>query len=57
MKKITKEKDQYGNNVIYVAKCNKYEYEDPEKPKKPISDLHNQRFAEIDDIIDMVEDY
>lgn len=54
MKKIWKEKDDLGQDVIYVEKCDKYEYENPEKPK---NDLHNEMFVKIDDIIDAVENY
>ena len=36
MKKIHKEKDSYGDLVIYVEKCDKYVYENPEIPKKII---------------------
>lgn len=35
MKKIKREKDSYGEYVIYVEKCDKYEYED--------QDLHNAK--------------
>ena len=37
MKKIFKEKDDWGEYIIYVALCEKYKYEDydtaPMKPK------------------------
>lgn len=57
MKKITKEEDEWGQLVIYVEKCNKYEYENPEVPKKSIYDLHNEEFDKIYDILDAVENY
>lgn len=57
MKKISKKKDSRRQNVIYVRECDKYEYEDPEIPKKSISDLHNSEFAKICDIIEAVESY
>lgn len=28
MTEITREKDSYGNDVIYVSSCKKYEYEE-----------------------------
>lgn len=40
--------------VIYVEECNKYEYENPEIPKK---DLHNENEHRIYDIIEQVENY
>lgn len=57
MKKIHKEKDDWGQNVIYVEECDKFKYEDPEIPKNPISSIHNTREAEICDIINAVENY
>ena len=33
MKKIEKEKDDWGQYVIYVQRCSKYKYENQERPK------------------------
>ena len=57
MKQTYREKDSYGDLVIYVQKCDKYKYENPEKPRKPILDLHNPETWKINDIMDAVEDY
>lgn len=57
MKKIKKCKDDWGEWVIYVEKCDKYRYENPEIAKIPIFDLHNKELEKIHDIIDAVEDY
>lgn len=57
MQKITKCKDDWGEYVIYVQECKKYKYENPEKPRILISDLHNEDIDKINDIIDAVEDY
>lgn len=36
MKRITKEKDNWGENIIYVQSCERYKYEDPETaPMRP----------------------
>lgn len=57
MKKVKRQKDSWGQYVIYVSKCQKYEYENPEIPKNPILDLHNQNIDKIYDILDVVENY
>lgn len=57
MKKTYKKKDDWGQDVIYVEECEKYEYEDPEVPKKAIIGIHNEEFEKIYDIIDAVENY
>lgn len=57
MKKIEKVKDRYGENVIYVEECTKYEYENQENPKMSTSDLHNTENARINDILYMIENY
>lgn len=57
MKVITRGKDEWGEWVIYVTKCEKYEYEDPEIPKNPQFDLHNSEIPNFCDIIDAVENY
>lgn len=33
MKKIKRSRDSWGEYVIYVQKCDKYKYENPEIPK------------------------
>lgn len=36
MKKITKEKDSWGEYIIYVSNCKNYKYEEPDiAPMKP----------------------
>ena len=50
MKKIKQDKDSWGDTVIYVGKCQKYEYEKQE-------DLHNSELPRIYDIIYQVENY
>lgn len=57
MKVITRGKDEWGDWVIYVTKCEKYEYEDPEIQKNPLFDLHNSKTTDFCDIIDAVENY
>lgn len=57
MKKIQRLKDSWGDIYINVGECDKYKYEDPEVPKKPILDLHNEEIDKIYDIIDVVENY
>lgn len=57
MKKIEKVKDKYGENVIYVEKCTKYEYENQAIAKMSIRDLHNTENARINDILFMIENY
>ena len=57
MEEFWKEKDEWGHDVIFVNKCNKYEYEDPEIPKNPIFSIHNPEIDKIYDIIDAVENY
>ncbi len=50
MKKIKQDKDSWGDTVIYVGKCQKYEYEKQE-------DLHNSKLPRIYDIMYQVENY
>lgn len=50
MKKTSKERDSWGEVVIYVEKCDKYEYE-----KQP--DLHNTKNKRTCDIMYLVENY
>lgn len=57
MNKICRQKDEWGEWVIYVRKCERYEYEDPETPKKSAYDLHKQDLPKFCDIIDAVENY
>lgn len=57
MEKIHREEDDWGQDIIYVEECRNYEYEDPEKPKTPLKDLHNDGFDKICDILDVVENY
>ena len=57
MEKIKRMKDDWGEWVIYVEKCKKFNYEDPEVPKNPIFDLHNPELYKIYDIMDVVENY
>lgn len=57
MKAIAREKDEWGEWVIYVTDCEKYEYEDPETPKNPKFNLHNSEMPNFCDIIDAVENY
>ena len=40
MKKIKKEKDEWGQDVIYVQKCDKYKYESQEKPKIRLCNIY-----------------
>lgn len=49
MKKTKKAKDSWGEYVIYVEKCDKYEYEE--------QDLHNIKNGRICDIMYLVENY
>lgn len=39
MKKFVKIKDTLGQDVIYVSKCDKYEYEDPDVPLIQINEF------------------
>ncbi len=57
MKEVTKIKDHYGQDVIYVQKCSKYKQENQEIEKKPISCLHNSENAKIHDILNAIENY
>lgn len=50
MKKISKERDSWGEIVIYVEKCDNYKYE------KQIS-LHNTKNKRTYDIMYLVENY
>ena len=56
MLKIQREKDEWGQDVIYVESCSKYKFEDPETPKVKlcIPDLYGN---EIYDIIEKEENY
>lgn len=55
MKKITKIPDDWGQNVIYVRECDKYEYEiQPDMPylnnresKHKIEKIENSRISDI----------
>ena len=49
MKKISKGKDHWGEIVIYVQKCDKYEYEE--------QNLHNTENNRVYDIMYLVENY
>ena len=57
MKKIQRKKDDWGQDVIYVKECEKYEYEDPEIPKNPKFSIHNPEDGRMYDIIYAVENY
>ena len=57
MEKIFKQKDNWGQSIIYVEKCKNFEYEDPDLQKKSISGIHNAENEKICDIIDVVENY
>lgn len=50
MEKIVRDRDEWGELVIYVEKCKKYKYEKQR-------DLHKEKNARIYDIIYSVEDY
>ncbi len=50
MKEITKEKDEWGQWVIYVWKCSNFEYEHPDTPKVMLCQ-HDLENSEEDDII------
>lgn len=50
MKKIFREKDSYGELIIYVSKCDKYKYEEQ-------IDLHNIKDKRMYDIMYLVENY
>ena len=60
MKKYTRQKDDWGQDIIYVEECTKYEYEDPDLPRKKPSTLHkkeNVKNERICDIMKKVENY
>ena len=57
MKKIKRCKDHYGQYVIYVQKCDKYKYENPEIPKIDIQVYIMQNNDILSDILNSVEDY
>lgn len=57
MKKIFKEKDDWGQYIINVSECDKFKYENPDIPKDKEFYLHNPDLARIDDIIYRVESY
>lgn len=50
MKKIKKQKDSYGQNVIYVAECDRYLYEEQEV------DI-NEKNERLCDILYLIENY
>lgn len=56
MKEITKEKDEWGQWVIYVYKCNKFKYEHPDTIKNDLC-KHNLNGFIKSDIIDKDENY
>ena len=39
MKEIKKVKDDWGQNIIYVSKCDEYTVENPDTPKLMLTDL------------------
>ena len=39
MIKTQKKKDSWGEYIIYVQNCEKYKYENPEKPRKRPCDM------------------
>lgn len=53
MKKIKKVKDHWGQDVIYVQKCTRFENEYGEKAES----LHNNIIKRLGVIIDKDEDY
>lgn len=55
MESVYKEDDSYGQSVIYVSKCSKYSYEDPETPKNPIFMYTDFEENEMYDTIDIGE--
>lgn len=57
MNKIVRQKDDWGDYVIYVEECEKYEYENPDAIKSVEFYLHNPELKKIDDIIYKVENY
>ena len=50
MEKIKRDKDSWGDLVIYVEKCTEYEYEEQ-------TDLHNTKNKRLYDIMYLVENY
>lgn len=58
MKKTTKEKDSWGQDVIYVEECDLYEYEEPDIPKN-LQKLckYNDTKMRLYDILEIVENY
>lgn len=58
MKKITKEKDSWGQYVIYVEECEQYKYEEPDIPKN-LQKLCkcNDTKIRLYDILEVVENY
>lgn len=66
MKKIVKIPDEWGQDVIHVAECDKYEYEyqpdmvylnKTEKYKKSIHNVDNFKNKRLNDILYVVENY
>lgn len=39
MQQITREKDYWGQLVIYVAKCDNYKVENPDEPKVYVNEF------------------
>lgn len=56
MLKIDKIKDNWGDVVIRVWKCENFE-NDKNIPKNPTFDLHNTETEKISDILNAVENY
>ena len=57
MKKIKRDRDHWGEYVIYVQKCDRYKYENPEEPKVKIPVDITQNYDILCDIIDTAENY
>lgn len=58
MKKTTKEKDSWGQYVIYVEECELYKYEEPDIPKNLRSLCkRNDTKMRLCDILEVVENY
>lgn len=46
MKKIQREKDEWGQWVIYVEECTRFKYEYPETPKVKLCELDFENWDE-----------
>jgi len=60
MIEITKEKDSWGQNVIYVSKCKRYERQNQDLPIYIANRLHKgeiHKNPRLYDILFCVEDY